>query len=58
MIDSIFRRGNSYYPQVFLEEYKYVVNEKKMPKYITDGIEISFDEENSDEQNSDKEKFS
>ena len=29
MIDSIFRTGKNYYPQVFLEERKYVVKEKK-----------------------------
>ena len=41
LIDSIFRTGKNYYPQVFLEECKYVVKEKKMPEYITDDIEIS-----------------
>ena len=42
---------------MFLEEYKYVVKEKKIPKYIIDNIEISSgsDEENSDEKNSDEE---
>ena len=47
-----FRTGKNYYPQVFLEEYKYIVKEKKMPNYITDGIEISLD---SDREDSDKE---
>ena len=53
MIDSVFRTGNNYYPQVFLEECKYVVKEKKMSKVIIDNIEISSDsnEENSDEEN-------
>ena len=66
MIDSVFRTGKNYYPQVFLEECKYVVKENKY-KYITDDIEISSDsdrknsdkeisdEENSDEKNFDKE---
>ena len=40
LIDSIFRTGNNYHPQVFLEECKYVVKEKKMLKYIIDKIEI------------------
>ena len=59
MIDSIFRTGRSYYPQVFLTECKFVVKEKKIPRYITDDIEISSDSnrENSDEKNSDKENF-
>ena len=55
LTDSVFRTGKNYYPQVFLEEYKCVVKEKKMPKYITDDTEISSGEENSDEENSDKE---
>ena len=48
-------------PKFFLEECKYVVKEEKIPKYIFDDIEISFDsdrencdKENSDEKNSDK----
>ena len=43
MFDSVFRTGKNYYPQVFLEECKYVVKEKKIPKYIIDDIEISSD---------------
>ena len=35
LIDSVFRTGKNYYPQVFLEECKYVVKEKMMPKNIT-----------------------
>ena len=61
--------GKSYYPQVFLEECKSVAEEKKIPKYIIDDIEISSDsdgensdkeysdEENSDEENSNEENF-
>ena len=55
LIDSVFRTVKNCYPQVFLEECKYVVKEKKMPKYFTDKEEISRDEENSDEENSSKE---
>ena len=40
LINSVFRTGKSYYPQVFLEECKYVVKEKKIPEYITDGTEF------------------
>ena len=65
LISSVCRTGKNYYPQVFLEECKYVVKDKKMPEYIADNIEISsdsegysdeenFDEKNSDETNSDK----
>ena len=55
LIDSVFRAGKNYYPREFLEECKYVIKEKKMPKYITKGIELSSDEsdkENPYEENS------
>ena len=62
MIDSVFRKGKNYYPQVFVEECKYVVKEKKIPEYITVNIEVSSDtdrdisnEEISNEEKSDKE---
>ena len=56
LIDSIFRVGKNYYPQVFLEDCKYVVKKKKIPKYIIDDLEISSDsdEKNSNEENSDQ----
>ena len=34
LIDSVFRIGKNHYLQVFLEEGKNVVKEKKMPEYI------------------------
>ena len=42
---------------MFLEECKYVAEEKKIPKFIIDDIEISSDsdKENSDKENSDEE---
>ena len=42
---------------MFLEECKYIAQEKKTPKYIIDDIEISSDpdRENSGEENPDKE---
>ena len=39
---------------MFLEEFKYVVKEKNIPKYIIDDIEISSD---SDRENSAEESF-
>ena len=59
MIAYVFRKGKNYYPQMFLEESKYVVKEKRIPKYINDGIKISsnLDRKNSDKENSDKETF-
>ena len=55
LTDSVYRTGKNYYPQVFLEECKYVVKENKMPESITDDIEISSDD--SDEEISDDENF-
>ena len=69
MIDSVFRTGKNYYPQVFLEECKYVVKENKMYEYITHDIyffsdsnrgdfdEEIFTEKKSDEENFNKESF-
>ena len=54
LINPVFRTGENYYPQVFVEECKYVVKENKIPKYITDNIELSSD---SDRENSDEESF-
>ena len=62
----MYRKDNKYYPEVLLEECKYVLKEKKIHNYITDEVEISSDEEdllekiqmekNSDyEENPDKE---
>ena len=39
MINSVFRTGKNYCPQVILEECKYVAIEKKMSKYIIKDIE-------------------
>ena len=51
LINSVFRARKNYYPEVFLEEFKNVVNEKKMPEYVTDDINISSDD--SDREGSD-----
>ena len=58
LIDSVFRTGKCYYPQVFLEEWNYVAKKKKMSKYIIKVIEIYADEsdkEDCDEETSDEE---
>ena len=43
-MDSVFRAAKNCYHQVFLEECKYIVKEKKIPEYITDEIETSSDD--------------
>ena len=57
---NLFRTGDNYYPQMFLEECKYVVKEKRMPECIADDIRISSDAsdgEGWDKENSDEENF-
>ena len=34
LIDSVYRKDKNYYPQVFLEEWKYIAKEKKTSKFI------------------------
>ena len=54
------RAGKNYHSQVFVEEYKHLVKEKKISEYITDDIEISYDDfdgEVSDEENFNPKKF-
>ena len=42
--------GKNYYPQVFLEECKYIVKEEKIKRYISDYVEITFNDfDDSDE---------
>ena len=57
LIDSVFRTGKNYYPQVFFKKCKYLIKEKKMPEYLTDNIQISSDSDrkDSDEENSNEE---
>ena len=55
LIDSVLETGKNYYPQVFLDECENIVKKKKVPDYITDNIQISFNDscdENSDEEDS------
>ena len=63
MLDSVFITGNNYCPQVFLEECKYAIKEKKIYDDIIDDVKLLSDsdeetlleknsgyEENSDEE--------
>ena len=49
LIDSVFKTGKNYYPQVFLEECKYMAKEKKESEYITDETEIASDDSDREE---------
>ena len=41
MLDSVVKVGKKYYPQVFLEECKYVKRKNKMFHYINDDLEMT-----------------
>ena len=58
LIDSVFRIGKTYYPDVLLEKFKYIVKQKRMPKYITDELETFSPNENSDKKVIVKNKWS
>ena len=48
LIDSIFKIGKTYYPQVF---YKHIFKEKEVTRHITEDLEISpHDSDESDEE--------
>ena len=47
-MDSVYRKDNKYFRQVFLDECKHVVNEKKLHNYITDDVQISSDSDEED----------
>ena len=34
LIDFVFKKGKNYYPQVFLEERKYIFKEKEVTRHI------------------------
>ena len=51
LIDPVFSAGKNYYPQIFLQECKYIIKEKKISNYIIDDVEIT-NEKNSDEEDS------
>ena len=55
LIESVFKMGKNYYPQMLLEKCSYITKEKKMPKYITDNVETSSDD--SDESNEEQIKM-
>ena len=46
--DSVLKKYENYYPQVFLKVSKYIENEKKVIRHITDDLESSCDD--SDEE--------
>ena len=45
----LFKMDKNYFPEV-LEEYKYIIREKEMTKYINDDLELSSDLDESDKE--------
>ena len=45
MLDSVVKVGKKYYPQVFLEECKYIKRKNKMFNYINDDLEMTSSDE-------------
>ena len=50
MLDSVIKANKKYYPQIFLEECKYVQEKIKMENYIDEDLEKS---DSNDETESD-----
>ena len=52
MLDSVVKSNEKYYPQIFLEEYKYVVEKIKFQNYIDEELDSDSDNNNDsgDEQ--------
>ena len=44
LIDSVFKINKNHHSQVFLEECKYIIKEKKINKCISNDLENSSDE--------------
>ena len=53
MLDPVIRVNKKYYPQTFLEEYKYVIRKNKMENIINDDLDLSSSDES--DSNSDNE---
>ena len=50
-IHSVLKMGKNYYPQVFLEECKYIIKENEVIRHITEDLQISSDDSGeSDEE--------
>ena len=42
--------GKNYYPQVFLEQFKYIVKEKELVRINTEDLEMSSDDSDETDQ--------
>ena len=56
LLDSVDIVDKKYYPQIFLEEYKYAVKKKKIINAINE--ELNLDDSNNDESDEDQDYIS
>ena len=52
MLDSVLKANKKYYPQTFLEEYKYVQDKIKTKNYIDENLKLELDSDSNDETES------
>ena len=50
MIDSVIKTNRKYYPQTFLEEYKYIQEKIKIENYINEDLENSESDSHSNNE--------
>ena len=57
MLDSVIRVNKKYYPQMFLEECKYVIRKNKMENLINDDLDLNSSDksDNASDNGSDNE---
>ena len=53
MLNSVAKVGKKYYPQVFLEECKYIKRKNKMFNYINDDLEMTSSDDDDDDDDDD-----
>ena len=51
VINSVFKSGKNCYPQIFLEEWKYSIKEKKIKSFIKYDLESSSVHDSGEEEN-------
>ena len=58
MLDSVIRVNKKYYPQILLQECKYVIIKNKMENLINDDLDLSSSDESDNEIDNETDKFS
>ena len=50
ILDSVIESDEKYYPQMFLQEYKYVQEKIKLEKYIHEALDSNSDDDNYNDE--------